>query len=116
MRIHHVQLMIPRGQEARARAFYGDELGLECIPKPSDMPNPEGVWFLLGDQQLHLGVQDGPPSPTRAHVAFEVPELDALLDALEQAGHAVRYSNDVGGLRRAHVSDPFGNRLEIMGR
>lgn len=108
--------MIPRGGEGDAEAFYGEQLGLRQIPKPLSMPNPEGVWFELGDTQLHLGVQDGPPSPTRAHVAFEVPSLDTLLEALEAAGHGVRRSNDVGGLRRAHVSDPFGNRLELMGR
>lgn len=59
MRIHHVQLMMPRGREDEALRFYVELLGLPRIPKPRDMPNPEGVWLSLGDQELHLGVQDG---------------------------------------------------------
>ncbi len=60
MRIHHVQIMMPRAREEDALAFYAGLLGLERIPKPADMPNPEGLWFRLGREQLHLGVQDGP--------------------------------------------------------
>lgn len=116
MRIHHVQLMMPRGEEAAALAFYRDLFGLERIPKPADMPNPDGVWFTLGDTQLHLGVQDDPPAPTRAHVAFEVDDLDGLVAKLDAAGVQTKPSNPVDGLRRAHVWDPFGNRLELMGR
>ena len=107
--------MIPRGGEVEAEGFYGGLLGLDRVDKPADMPNPEGLWYDLGDQQLHLGVQDEPPAPTRAHVAFLVDDLDALRARLARAGHETRGSNPVGGLRRAHVHDPFGNRLELMG-
>lgn len=115
MRIHHVQLMIPRGEEARALDFYATLLGLTRIPKPADMPNPDGIWFSLGDSEFHLGVQDEPPAPTRAHVAFAVDALDELLARLEAASVRVERSNPVAGMRRAHVWDPFGNRLELMG-
>ncbi|MEC7524940.1 MAG: VOC family protein [Myxococcota bacterium] len=114
MRIHHVQLMIPRGREAEALAFYRDGLGLTRIPKPADMPNPEGIWFALAGGELHLGVQDEPPLETRAHVALEVDALDATLARLE--GARTKASSPVAGLRRVHVWDPFGNRLELMGR
>ena len=116
MRIHHVQLMMPRGGDEAALAFYRELLGLERIPKPVDMPNPDGIWFTLGDTQLHLGVQDHPVAETRAHVAFEVAELDALVAKLDAAGVKTQGSNPVAGLRRFHVWDPFGNRLELMGR
>ena len=115
MRIHHVQLMIPRGGEDEALAFYRDQLGLARIPKPADMPNPDGVWFRLAQGELHLGVQEGFPSETRAHVALLVDDLDALVATLDAAGARTRASNDVDGLRRFYVWDPFGNRLELLG-
>lgn len=115
MRIHHVQLMMPRGGERQASHFYGELLGLASIPKPSDMPNPQGLWFTLGEQELHLGVQEDPPHATRAHVALLVDDLDALAETLRVAGVEVKPSNDVAGLRRVHAWDPFGNRLELMG-
>ena len=116
MRIHHVQIMMPRGRDEDALAFYTDLLGLRRIPKPADMPNPDGLWFRLAEQELHLGVQDGPVETTRAHVALVVDDLDRLLETLRDAGVEVRPSNAIGELRRAHVLDPFGNRLELMGR
>lgn len=117
MRIHHVQLMMPRGSEADAVRFYVQLLGLTRVAKPAEMPNPDGVWLALGDGQLHLGVQDGPVDPdSRAHVALLVEDLDALCARLTDAGVALTPSNDLGGLRRVHVRDPFGNRLELMGR
>lgn len=115
MRIHHVQLMIPRGREAEALAFYRDGLGLERIPKPAHMPNPEGIWFALADGELHLGVQDAAPAETRAHVALRVDDLDALVTRIAAAGARTRSSDALAGLRRVHVWDPFGNRLELMG-
>ncbi len=116
MRIHHVQLMMPRGEEEAALHFYRDLFGLTRIPKPPDMPNPDGVWLALPDGQLHLGVQDGPVPETRAHVALEVDALDEFVGRLEAAGVRTKPSNPVDGLRRFHVWDPFGNRLELMGR
>ncbi len=117
MRIHHVQLMMPRGREDEALRFYVELLGLPRIPKPRDMPNPEGVWLSLGDQELHLGVQDGEiDRASRAHVALVTDDLDALSSRLAEAGVALAPSTEVAGLRRMHVRDPFGNRLELMGR
>jgi hypothetical protein len=35
-----------------------------------------GLWLSLGDQQLHLGVEDGiDRARTRAHLAYEVDDL-----------------------------------------
>lgn len=116
MRIHHVQLMMPRGREDEALRFYVELLGLVRIPKPSDMPDPTGVWLTLGEQEIHLGLQDEIDRESRAHVALLTDELDALTARLAEAGVALAPSNEVAGLRRVHLRDPFGNRLELMGR
>lgn len=115
MRIHHVQVMIARGREDEALAFYAEVLGLQRIPKPADMPNPEGLWFALEGGELHLGVQDEAPPASRAHVALEVEDWSAAVERLRAAGARVEPSQPVAGLRRAHVWDPFGNRLELLG-
>lgn len=108
---------MPRGREAEALRFYGELLGLPRIPKPADMPNPDGAWFALEGGELHVGVQDAPVDPaSRAHVALLTDDLDALCQRLREAGVELRPSNEVGGLRRVHVRDPFGNRLELVGR
>jgi catechol 2,3-dioxygenase-like lactoylglutathione lyase family enzyme len=108
--------MIPRGREDEALRFYTVHLGLSRIPKPADMPNPDGIWLALGQNELHLGVDEGmPDATTRAHVALELDDLDAAVDRLRAAGVETRAANAISGLRRVHVRDPFGNRLELMG-
>jgi len=56
--LDHVQLAMPRGAEEIARRFYTGILGLSEIAKPPDLAKRGGVWFALGEQQLHLGVED----------------------------------------------------------
>ena len=55
--LDHLQLAMPAGREAEARAFYGGILGLPEIGKPANLAVRGGVWFALGSQQLHLGVE-----------------------------------------------------------
>ena len=84
----------------RARRFYGELLGLPEIDKPEPLRARGGVWFALGGQQLHVGVQE-PFSPARkAHPALRAraDELDALARRLAGA----RRGGDLGrGDRRA---------------
>ena len=55
--LDHLLLAMPRGKEAEARAFYGGLLGLPELKKPPNLEVRGGVWFALGAQQLHLGVE-----------------------------------------------------------
>jgi ribosomal protein S18 acetylase RimI-like enzyme len=110
--LDHVQVAAPRDGEDAARAFYGDLLGLEELPKPERLRARGGVWFALGDHQLHVGIEE-PFAPARkAHPALAVApasELEALADRLSAAGHEVSWDGP-----RIYVSDPFGNRLELL--
>jgi catechol 2,3-dioxygenase-like lactoylglutathione lyase family enzyme len=111
----HVQVAIPAGGEAAARAFYGELLGMTEVAKPQSLARRGGCWFVAGSAVLHLGVEE-PFAPARkAHPAFVVSALDALYARLEAVGHGcVRTDNEIPGVRRFHTTDPFGNRLEFQ--
>lgn len=50
MRLHHVQLPMPRGQEAEARRFYGEALGLSEVPSRLPLPAGEVAGSALSKQ------------------------------------------------------------------
>ena len=112
--VDHVQLAMPAGHEAQARAFYQGILGLEERPKPPVLAARGGCWFSNGEVALHLGVEDDFRPARKAHPALVVEELDALCGSLESAGHAVAFDDEVPGVRRCYVDDPFGNRIELI--
>jgi len=112
--LDHLQVAMPRGEEAAARAFYGNVLGLTEIPKPEPLAERGGLWFQCGPQQLHLGVEDDFRPAKKAHPAFVVDDLKALAKELHAAGyHVVLDSVQVEGSRRIFTEDPFGNRVEL---
>jgi catechol 2,3-dioxygenase-like lactoylglutathione lyase family enzyme len=113
--IHHVQVAIPAGGEAAARAFYGTLLGLPEVAKPEALASRGGCWFQAGAQQLHCGVETA-IAETRRHPGLLVDDLDALADRLHGAGYTVTPDGGIPGVRRFHTLDPFGNRLEFLQR
>ncbi|MGN6799872.1 MAG: VOC family protein [Gaiellaceae bacterium] len=111
--IDHVQVAGPAGCEDEARAFYGGLLGMAEIAKPDALATRGGCWFSAGAQELHVGVEE-PFAPARkAHPGLVAGDLDDLADRLRGAGHHVAFDDAIPGARRFHVTDPFGNRLEI---
>jgi catechol 2,3-dioxygenase-like lactoylglutathione lyase family enzyme len=118
LRLDHVQLAAPPGCEGEARRFYGSILGLEEIAKPEGLASRGGVWFSLGDHELHVGVEPGFAPARKAHPAFRVApaRLDALARTLAAAGAPVEWDESIAGLRRFYSSDPWGNRLELLAR
>jgi len=111
--IDHVQVAAPAGCEAKARAFYGELLGLEELAKPEPLRARGGCWFRAGAQELHVGVE-APFTPARkAHPGFVVAGLDELAARLRVAGAEVIYDETISDVRRFHTTDPFGNRLEL---
>ena len=112
--LDHVQVAMPAGREGAARAFYGTALGLNEIPKPAPLAARGGVWYAVGDLQLHLGVAEGFSPATKAHPAFRVEDAAALAERLLAAGFAVRWDSALPGRSRFYTDDPFGNRIEIL--
>lgn len=112
--IDHVHLAMPRGEEERARAFYGELLGLPEVPKPAQLAVRGGCWFGSATVMVHLGVQDNFVPARKAHPAFIVAGLDELRVRLTAAGYEVIDDDAVPEVRRFFTFDPFGNRLEFI--
>ena len=112
--VDHVQLAMPRGEEAQARHFYQAVLGLEERPKPPVLAARGGCWFSNNRVTLHLGVDDDFRPARKAHPALVAEDLDDLCASLAEAGHAVTFDDEVPGVRRCYVDDPFGNRIELI--
>jgi GNAT superfamily N-acetyltransferase len=111
-RVDHVQVAAPAGGEDAARAFYGTLLGLPELPKPERLRARGGVWFAVGDQQLHVGIEERFAPARKAHPALAVPrasDLSVLAARLEAAGCDITWDGP-----RFYVEDPFGNRLELL--
>ena len=112
--IDHVQLAAPPGCETDARRFFGELLGLEELEKPESLRARGGVWFRVGSQQLHVGVEPGFTPARKAHPAFAVARYDELVGRLRAAGVPVAEDGSIPGVRRCFVSDPWQNRIELV--
>ena len=86
------------------------------LEKPEALQERGGVWFALGEQQLHVGVEE-PFSPAlKAHPAIRVPPaaLDELADRLIATGAEILWDDSLPGKRRFYCRDPWGNRIEFL--
>lgn len=112
--IDHVQLAMPAGEEQRARAFYRDLLAMGEVAKPDELAKRGGCWFESGSVQIHLGVEDSFRAAKKAHPALKCRDYSGLMRKLKSAGVDVVEVNDIPGVQRCYVHDPFGNRIELI--
>jgi catechol 2,3-dioxygenase-like lactoylglutathione lyase family enzyme len=114
VRVGHVNLSVDDVE--RARAFYGELLGLPPAPRPADARRA-GCWFALGAVELHLSLEAGADNAaSKRHVALEVEGLEAWRARLVAAGVAIEEGRAIPGMARFFVRDPAGNRVEIYER
>lgn len=113
--LHHVQITVAKRDEAAARHFYLEVLGLPELPKAENLKGRGGFWCQLGDRQLHLGLEENVDrSATKAHVAYAVDDLNAWRQHLEAHQIKISESIPIPGMDRFECRDPFGNRIEIL--
>lgn len=112
--IDHIQLAAPPASEEAAREFFGEVLGLEELPKPEELAKRGGVWFLMGDKQIHIGIQKDFVPAKKAHPAFEIKNLGHLKSRIEDYDIETIDDEALEGADRFYVHDPFGNRLEFL--
>jgi len=109
--IDHVQVAIPVGGESVARGFYEGLLGLTEVPKPAALAARGGAWFEAGVTRLHVGVEVEFIPAKKAHPALVISGLRTFI---ESSGIEARWSDEISGVERCHIDDPFGNRIELI--
>lgn len=114
LNLHHVQLAMPEGGEQLARHFYGDVLCLREVEKPAQLRMRGGAWFESGHVRIHLGVEKPFSAAQKAHPAFQVSSLEETILVLLAQGIQVHRDTDLPDLKRVYVTDPFGNRIELV--
>jgi catechol 2,3-dioxygenase-like lactoylglutathione lyase family enzyme len=77
----HVGTRLPAADLQRARRYYAEKLGLE----PSE-ERPGGLLYELGDGEFALFESGGTSSGTFTQMAFEVDDIDAVVDELRARG------------------------------
>lgn len=113
MRLSHINVTMPPGNEDQARAFYAGLLGLPEIPKPESIRGRGGVWFDVGGLDVHVSVEeDRPGADARRHFGLECADVKKLRARLESAGVKTEDGRPAPW-KRFFVNDPFGNRIEI---
>ena len=110
-KINHVG--IPTDNRAASIGFFRDLIGLEVIPHEID-GNPL-VWTRAEDGGMVHLIEPRDGNPAGFHVALQVDDIDAALDAVNAAG--IEITSGPGerhnGQRYFFVDDPDGNRIEI---
>jgi catechol 2,3-dioxygenase-like lactoylglutathione lyase family enzyme len=112
--LDHVQLAMPAGGEDAAESFYCGVLGFVREPKPPNLAKRGGCWFRNGGVSVHLGVEADFRPAKKAHPAFVVAGFDALVARLDADGIAFKPDDELPGVKRGYVEDPFGNRIELI--
>jgi catechol-2,3-dioxygenase len=115
--LDHVQIAAPPGCEHEARRFFGDLFGLEELPKPVSIARRGGVWFRVGQQQLHIGVEGEFAPAKKAHPAFRLASTNAvnsLARRLSEAEQPVDWDDSIPNILRFYTEDPWGNRIEVL--
>jgi hypothetical protein len=82
------------------------------VPKPPELAQRGGCWFASGGV---LGVESDFRPAKKAHPALRCRNYGTLLQRLRHAGIEMNQPDDIPGMRRCHLHDPFGNRLELIG-
>lgn len=114
LRSLHVAILV--SDLEKAEAFYGQVLGLEAASRSLNFP---GLWYQVGDFQIHLihreGWQTPCPRPDKwgrnAHIAFQVDDLDAIKTQLLNQNYPVQMSSS--GRAALFTQDTDGNVVEL---
>ena len=113
--VNHVQVNVPSADLERAREFYLGFLGMTEIPRPTTFTS-KGIWMHAGAFEMHIGLEDGVDRKTRAHVAYEVNNINAWRAKVTGAGYAIKEQPLIPGYDRFQFRDPFGNNIEIIAK
>jgi catechol 2,3-dioxygenase-like lactoylglutathione lyase family enzyme len=111
--LHHAQVFYPPGEEAAARRFYVEGLGLREIARPETLRDRSGIWFEAGSGHVHLSADRDLGLHPRRHFALRVDDLNRATERLSGLGARFEEADPIPGWRRTYVFDPFGNKIEL---
>ena len=113
--LDHTTVVVPTDRLEEARAFYSGVLGLQEAPRPEEELGRPGIWYRLGDAQLHIQCRDGaPPERSDRHLALVVDDVRGLMRHLRASGVEVLEAPTLLERQRCFCRDPFGNRIEFV--
>jgi catechol 2,3-dioxygenase-like lactoylglutathione lyase family enzyme len=99
-----VATRLPAQDLERARRFYADKLGLEPVEE-----RPGGLRYRCGGGQFALFESAGAASGTHTQMAWEVDDIEAVVEELRRRG-VVFEEVDVPGLRTVNgIAEVEGN-------
>jgi catechol 2,3-dioxygenase-like lactoylglutathione lyase family enzyme len=112
--IDHFQLASPKNTEDQSRKFFNEILMFREVDKPASLKSNGGVWFESGSIKINVGTEDQFIPARKAHPALEVENLRDFKQHL--ITNRVSFTEDkrLPGANRIYISDPFGNRIEIL--
>ena len=116
-RLQHTSVPMPPGGDDRARAFYGDLLGMREIPKPEGLAAMTVVWFAANDDgdEVHVFQEKNMgPNSAAQHLCLEVDDIAAFQSKLRDAGYDVEIPETIFNRPRLFVRDPFANLVELV--
>ena len=67
-----------------------------------------------GGVQIHLGVESDFRPARKAHPALRCADYDGLIAKLREEAIPVNEVHDIPDVRRCHIHDVFGNRIELI--
>ncbi|PAK55435.1 VOC family protein [Paenibacillus sp. 7541] len=115
--LHHVSLAVR--DLKRAKVFYSEVLKFPELPRPPF--NSKGVWYAVGDQQLHLlehpegdTLRDRGIDTTDGHFSIWVASFSETKAYLDQTGISYEARADsVAGFAQIFLLDPDRNIIEF---
>ena len=110
--LDHITVTTPELLERDVVSWYRDVLGLEEMTKPEGS-RPQGAWFQLGDQELHVLIDEHNPHKA-AHFGLVVDDFDRVVERLRAGGCHIEQAREIVGRRRCFTRDPAGNGVEII--
>lgn len=113
-RLQHTSVPIPPDGAARARAFYGDALGMTEKTPPSSLSNV--VWFAAGPDghEVHCFVEpEFVAHRNQQHLCLQVDDIETLRTHLTDKDIPMEETTVITNRPRFFVRDPFENLIEL---
>jgi catechol 2,3-dioxygenase-like lactoylglutathione lyase family enzyme len=110
--LQHVALETARADGEAAVAFW-QLLGFAVLEPPPTLRD-RAAWLQRDGTQIHVLWKEDPTAPPEGHAAVVVPDYDATLARLRDAGYDPEPRTEHWGAPRAFVRSPGGHRVELM--